>query len=109
MQDSLPLWRLQVQTKAALIAVHIAKSRLTLRACRHPRARLRAESWRGLDLEDVCPHIRQDHGTKTPGRDACKLQDNRTCQGSCHRCLLTLAVLWVAHAVRSTYSLWPAD
>src|SRR5207244_11985044 len=63
-QDTLPLWCLQVQTEAALIAVHIAKSRLALCASRHPRARLRAERRRGLDLEDVCPHIRQDHGTK---------------------------------------------
>src|SRR5437660_11101390 len=41
-QDALPLGCLQVQAKAALIAVHIAKSRLVLCACRHPRARLRA-------------------------------------------------------------------
>src|SRR5919109_3674441 len=43
-QDTLPLGGLQVQAEAALVAVHIAKRRLALRACRHSRARLRAES-----------------------------------------------------------------
>ena len=78
----MPLGGLQVQAEAALIAIHITKSRLTLGACRYPRARLGAERRRGLDLEDVCPHIRQDHGTKASWRDACKLQDGGACQCS---------------------------
>src|SRR2546422_11745192 len=56
-QDSLPLARLQVQAKAALIAVHIAKSRFALRACPHPRAKLRADRRRGCDLTRVCPRV----------------------------------------------------
>ena len=66
-QDSVPLWRLQVQAEATFIAVHIAKSRLAFSACRHPRARLGAEGRGRLNLEDICSHVRQDHGTKTAG------------------------------------------